>query len=38
MLMNRAHEGVYVVANPDEGGCIQPERSTEQAEEHGSQR
>ena len=22
--MNRAHEGVYVVANPDEGGGVQP--------------
>jgi hypothetical protein len=35
--MNSAHEGVYVVTDPDKGGDgIYPERSTERAEEHGS--
>jgi hypothetical protein len=36
--MNVAHEGVYIVVNPHEGGGMQPERSTERANENGNQR
>jgi hypothetical protein len=35
--MNVAQKGVYIVVSPHEGGGIQP-RSTERANEHGSQR
>ena len=38
LLMKVAQKGVYIVVNAHKGGGIQPERSTERANEHGNQR
>jgi hypothetical protein len=36
--VNVAQKGVYIVVNAHKGGGIQPERSSERANEHGNQR
>src|SRR5262249_34014116 len=38
LLMKVAQKGVYIVVNAHKDGGIQPERSTERANEHGNQR